>query len=86
VVVDELGVETDVPMNDLVQVGVFGAAENGEESDKPFYLQMHRIRSGEQTITVTVPRQPTRAGIDPYNLLIEPSETGDNIEEVKAKS
>ena len=86
VVVDETGIETEVPMNDLVQVGVFGAAEKGEESDKPFYLQMHRIRSGEQTITVTVPRQPTRAGVDPYNLLIEPLETEDNIKEVKARS
>ena len=32
---------------------------------------MHRIRSTEQTITVTVPRKPAHAGIDPYHLLIE---------------
>jgi len=30
---------------------------------------MHRIRSGDQTITVTVPREPALAGIDPYHLL-----------------
>jgi hypothetical protein len=31
----------------------------------------HRIRSGEQRITVTVPREPARAGIDPYRKLID---------------
>jgi hypothetical protein len=46
---------------------------------------MHRIRSGEQTITVTVPRQPTRAGIDPNHLLID-LKTDDNIKTVRAKS
>ena len=57
VVVDEAGVETEVPMDDWVEVGVFGEGEP--------YMQKHRIRSGKQTITVTVPRKPARAGIDP---------------------
>jgi ABC-2 type transport system permease protein len=48
-------------------------------------MQMHRVHSGEQTITVTVPRKPAHAGIDPYHLLID-WEMDDNIEEVKAKS
>jgi hypothetical protein len=44
---------------------------------------MHRIRSGEQTITVTVPRKPVRAGIDPYHLLDwEQPEADDNITRV----
>ena len=66
VVVDEAGVETEVPMDDWMEVGVF---DEGEP-----YLQKHRIRSGKQTITVTVPRKPTRAGIDPRHLL---SRSGD---------
>jgi hypothetical protein len=32
---------------------------------------MHRIRSGEQTITVTVARRLTRAGIEPNHLLTD---------------
>ena len=44
--------------------GVFASADEGEESGEPLYVQMHRIRSTEQTITVTVPRKPARAGID----------------------
>src|SRR6185295_4129373 len=48
IVVDEAGVETEVPMDDWLEVGVFDAGQ--------LYLQMHRIRSGKKTITVTVPR------------------------------
>jgi hypothetical protein len=43
-----------------------------------------RTQIGEQTITVTVPRQPTRAGIDPYHLLIDLT-TDDNMKRVGVK-
>jgi hypothetical protein len=78
VVVDEAGVETEVPMDDWMEVGVFYAGEP--------YLQKHRIRSGKQTITVTVPRKPARAGIDPRHLLSDLGETDDNIKVVKIGS
>ncbi|HEX7314768.1 MAG TPA: hypothetical protein VF297_12655 [Pyrinomonadaceae bacterium] len=80
VLVDEAGVETEVPMDDLVEVGVFAVARDGE-SGKPPYLRMHRLRSGEQRITLTVPWEPAQAGIDPRNLLID-VEPGDNLAEV----
>ncbi len=81
VVVDEAGVETEVPMAEQVQVGVFGPTKEGqEELSEPLSVQMHRIRSGEQTITVTVPRKPHLAGIDPYHLLDwEEHDDDDNI-------
>ena len=86
VVVDEAGAETERPMNDWVEIGVFAPAEKGhEELSAPLYVQKHRIRSGEQTITVTVPRKPVRGGIDPNHLLID-LETDDNIEDVKIGS
>ncbi len=56
VVVDTAGAETDVPMNDLIEIGVFAPAEDGEARGTPLYLAMHRIRTGPQTITLTVPR------------------------------
>jgi hypothetical protein len=85
VVVDTAGVETDVPMDDWVQIGIFAPRAEGEASAVPLYLRMHRIRSGEQTITVTVPRKPARVGIDPNHLLID-LEMGDNFQEVKIES
>ena len=77
VVVDEAGIETEVPMDDWMEVGVFGEGE--------LYIEKHRIRSGQQTITVTVPRKPTRAGIDPENLLID-LDTENNIKDVKIEN
>ena len=80
VVVDTAGVETERPMDDLIEVGVFTGAP-GTELGEALYLQMHRIRSGKQRITVTVPSQPTRAGIDPRNLLID-VEGNNNLKEI----
>jgi ABC-2 type transport system permease protein len=84
-VVNPAGVATAVPMDDLVEIGVFARAEKGERLGKPLYVQKHRIRSGKQTLTVTVPGKPGRAGIDPYHLLIE-WERDDNVQKVKVKS
>ncbi|MGB8193057.1 MAG: hypothetical protein WCF67_14105, partial [Chitinophagaceae bacterium] len=79
-VVDSAGVETDVPMNDWVEIGIFAHATNGES--KPLYLQKHLIKSGKQTITVTIQRKPGSAGIDPNHLLID-QDTSDNTSAVK---
>ena len=49
-------------------------------------MQKHRIRTGKQAITVTVPRKPLLAGIDPNHVLdwVE-REDDDNIEQVEIK-
>ena len=70
---DRIGVETPTPMNDLVEVGVFAPGK-----DDPLYLVRHRIRSGKQTLRIIVPREPSRAGVDPLGKLIE-RERGDNV-------
>ncbi len=85
VVVDSVGIESIVSMNDWVEVGVFASAEERKGLGEPLYMQKHRIRSGEQTITVTVPRKPIQAGIDPNRLLID-LQMGDNVEKVIVKS
>jgi len=81
VVADSAGRETELPMTDWVEIGVFAPAEPGGILGKPLYVQKHRLRSGTQTITVTVPQKPARGGVDPYNLL--DWEEGDNIERVE---
>jgi aminopeptidase N len=74
---DKVGRDQPVPMNDYVDVGVYGA------DGKPLYLRKHRIRSGPQSITVTVPAKPVRAGIDPRHVLLE-KERGDNVRDVSS--
>ena len=83
VVADSAGKETELAMNEWVEIGIFAAAKSGEVLGKPLYVQKHRIRSGRQTITVTVPHRPARGGIDPYNLL--DWEEGDNIEAIEVE-
>lgn len=81
VVVNPAGAETEVPMDEWIPVGVFASTGEGAEFGKTLYLQKHRIRTGEQTITVAVPARPADAGIDPYHLLID-LERFDNVERV----
>ena len=81
---DHVGRETEVPMDEWVEVGVFGAGE-GEALGEPLYLERHRIRSGEQTIRIMVSREPARAGVDPYRKLID-RQREDNVVEVDVPS
>ncbi|HYW31106.1 MAG TPA: M1 family aminopeptidase, partial [Gemmatimonas sp.] len=69
---DSVGNQTPIPMDDLVEVGVF-AEQTGTQGGlgETLYLKQHRIRSGKQTITVVVPRRPGQAGADPYAKFIE---------------
>jgi ABC-type transport system involved in multi-copper enzyme maturation permease subunit len=76
------GNETVVPMNDWIEVGVFAPAGADEKIGKPLHLEKHRILSGRQTITVSVPSEPANAGIDPNYLLIDVN-MNDNIRKIK---
>jgi hypothetical protein len=76
---DSVGHETETPMDDVVEIGVF-AADAG--SGAPLYLKRHRIHGGRQTIRVIVPRQPSRAGIDPFHKLID-RDGADNVVAVR---
>jgi ABC-2 type transport system permease protein len=79
---DTVGNGQEVPMDDLVDVAVFAADSAEGRFGEVLYLQRHRIRSGAQTIRVTVPRQPARAGVDPYRMLIDRNRD-DNVVQVK---
>jgi hypothetical protein len=82
---DSVGTQTPVAMDDAVEVGVFAGAALDGSLGETLYLKQHRIRSGKQTILLTVPRLPTRAGIDPYRKLIE-RDRDDNVAAVVRKS
>jgi hypothetical protein len=81
VVVDTAGAETEMPMDDLIEIGIYAPAEGGESSGRPLYLAMHHIRNGPQTIRLSVPERPARAGIDPRHLLID-DVTGNNVVDI----
>lgn len=65
--VDSAGIETSLPVNDYLEVGVF----SDDLNEPVLYRKMHRVQSGEQTITVQVNRKPSYAGVDSYALMID---------------
>ena len=71
---DSLGAETEIPMHDWVDIGVYTRPARGQKSpDKDgisIYLAKQLIHEGSQHITLTLPRLPSRAGIDPLHKLI----------------
>ena len=72
---DSLGHETEVPMNDLIDIGVFGAPPRGgaapDKNGIELYLRKHRIVSGEQHLEIVLDEKPQSAGIDPLHKLID---------------
>ncbi len=72
---DSTGQETPATyQGDYIDIGVFAAEdrdENGRKRTNPLYLEKHKLSPGEHTITVKVNGEPVKAGVDPYNKLID---------------
>jgi aminopeptidase N len=69
---DGLGKETPAPMNDLVEIVIFGNAYiNGVQVEKPVYSKKIRLSSGKHNLSVVTKRMPTKAGIDGMHKLID---------------
>jgi ABC-2 type transport system permease protein len=83
---DSTGNETEVPMDDLVEIGIYGEPTETEADGAPLYLSRHRIRSGNQTVTAVVASRPLRAGIDPLGKLIQREKTDNLVDVVEARS
>jgi ABC-type transport system involved in multi-copper enzyme maturation permease subunit len=82
---DSTGKESAAPMNDYVNIGVFGEEttnKEGRRQTNPLYLKKHKLQAGEHTLTFRVKDKPKTAGVDPYNILIDriPDDNTGNIE------
>ncbi|MBS0363504.1 MAG: aminopeptidase [Proteobacteria bacterium] len=68
------GKETEAPLTDeVVDIGVF-TAEPGKKTFSAkdvLFMKPMAVKSGVQTFTVTVPKKPAFAGVDPYNKRID---------------
>jgi ABC-2 type transport system permease protein len=66
---DGEGAETEAPLEEEFEFGIF-TAEPGQgtfSSQDVIMFERRPVRSGRQTVTFTVDREPRFAGIDPYN-------------------
>jgi hypothetical protein len=75
--VDAKGVEVPVPLNDWIDVGVYGEEENGKA--KLIYLRKHKFTREKNTLTISVNAPPVRVGIDPLHKLIDHHTTDNTI-------
>ncbi len=77
---DERGGQVEAPLDAVIDIGVFTAEPGtpGFAADSVLYLQHQPVRSGNQTLTVVVDREPKAVGADPYSKYIDIS-PADNI-------
>jgi hypothetical protein len=77
---DGNGVESPMPLADYVEIGVFTGKKNEE---KPLYLKKEKMTEEHKTFVITVDQQPSLAGIDPYNKLIDRNADDNEIDVTK---
>lgn len=79
-VADELGAEQDVPLADLIEVGVV------DENGAAVALEKRWIRQTETELTLVVDAPPVSAGIDPLGKLIDRNPDDNVVRAVEAPS
>ncbi|MCB9082154.1 MAG: peptidase M1 [Lewinellaceae bacterium] len=58
----------------LIEIGLLGPESKNDQGmtrQNPVYLQKHWLKPGRQTLTIIVSEKPLKAGIDPFNKLID---------------
>ena len=69
---DGEGVETEIPVDDWIDIAVFGEREPGSSPDgKLLALEKRKIDAAETVFEIVVNEEPRRAGIDPFTKLID---------------
>jgi hypothetical protein len=81
---DAIGKETEVPMNDYLEVGAYSKPESGKRYGKLLHRERVLLSAGEHSLEFEVDELPHEAGIDPRHLLIDPV-LADNLKRVVVK-
>ena len=68
---DSLGHETPLPLNDLIDVGVYGKPAPGKKIGKLLAIRRLRMKSKTGTYAFMVNEQPYEAGVDPLSFLAD---------------
>jgi aminopeptidase N len=74
------GEETEAPLDDTIEYGLFTAMPGRDTfaASNVVQLERARIHSGEQTVKFVTKDRPSFAGADPYNVLIDRN-SDDNV-------
>ncbi len=81
---DSLGHETPRPLNDYIDIGLFDANEDPRTKlGKRLTFARHKLSSAESRFHFVLNEKPAKAGIDPYNKLID-RDAEDNVMKVES--
>jgi ABC-2 type transport system permease protein len=78
---DPKGNETEVPVNDWIDIGAFAKPEKDKKYGRTLYRERIHLAEIKSTHTFTVAELPYQAGVDPFVLLIDRI-PDDNVKEV----
>ncbi len=81
---DSLGAMTPVAMSDYVDVGIYGEKVAGRELGEPLLVKKVLLTAESTVLTFNVPSEPFKAGVDPYNKLIDRTPE-DNVATVRKR-
>lgn len=79
---DSSGNQAPIKLNEWIDVGVYGKDAKGE--DKLLYLKKHHFIKKDNILKIKVKEEPTKAGIDPINILID-RHSSDNVKVLSKK-
>jgi aminopeptidase N len=67
------GAETETPLTERIEIGLFTAEPGRDVFDASNVVLLERcpVHSGAQVLTFVTDRRPTHAGVDPYNFYID---------------
>lgn len=68
---DEKGNETEVPVNDFIEIGALAKPGKDQRYGKVLHRERVAMKSGKGTYRFVVDEEPEKAGIDPMRLLID---------------
>jgi hypothetical protein len=65
------GNETEVPVDDWIEIGAFAKPPKGKKYGKVLHRERIQMKSGRATYRFVVAEEPDKAGIDPFLLLVD---------------
>jgi ABC-2 type transport system permease protein len=80
---DGTGAEREIPIDDWIDIAVFGEEERGKGGDTVLFQEARRVSTSPVVFEIVVDRRPARVAIDPYYKLID-RDRGDNIRPVSS--
>ncbi len=68
---DKDGNQTEVAIDDWIDIGAFAAPESGKRYGATLYRQRVKVSNTNQSFTFIVDSKPEKVGVDPFSLLID---------------